>query len=663
MHRKTNFGIAWCFSILSAVLLWVTGCPSADPGATEWDPCGNVNCGDRICNPSNGNCVECLYDSDCDGGFCTDSEGGDQICVACVHDSCYDGDPCTQDSCDPDIGCEFIPIASAACASDHDLDGVPDAVDLCPDTPAGGTIVDSSGCACFELDSDGDGVNDCDEVANTHFVIDDPASEIAEIITTSDGYTIAALAERDSTGDPVSVIGIIAIGPDDIPLTIRLGPDGLPESVVMGDVVAFLDQYTDTTVWVTVVSPDGTRTVYPNTVITPEYFEQLRELASEGVAGPTDTALKGVQGKLSSSGYKLQSSTLWKIAGIALGAVKCGVGVSAFGTGIGAFAIAWTVTGCISTLIQFGALVFNKDTGAISALNFNLNLVLCAGAVSDPKDFISCGQAFTYVKAQIAQSQERVEEARSAFDGVPDSDGDGIANEQDNCSAVWNPDQGDNNANGIGDACETAAGSTVELVAVQSTFIWFWREDFVAALDPGTADRLILAEDRSDYGTCDVFLQFPDISGYRDRVIEKAEIVLTLYNDADLQDGYTYINTRFWLPVSPWSESTLSERPVTPFQGDGNNDQHYMQYQATPLAEVTWDITNAFVTSIGASSAGERAYVLDRWVNDPGNNFGIGIMAVWNWIHTDNDWVVREFRTFYSTRSAYPPRLRLQFAD
>ena len=37
----------------------------------------------------------------------------------------------------------------------------------------------------------------------------------------------------------------------------------------------------------------------------------------------------------------------------------------------------------------------------------------------------------------------------------PDSDGDGIADEWDNCPFVYNPDQRDNNSNGIGDACET----------------------------------------------------------------------------------------------------------------------------------------------------------------------------------------------------------------
>jgi YVTN family beta-propeller protein len=38
--------------------------------------------------------------------------------------------------------------------------------------------------------------------------------------------------------------------------------------------------------------------------------------------------------------------------------------------------------------------------------------------------------------------------------GLPDSDGDGIANNVDNCPTVPNPDQTDSDGNGIGDACE-----------------------------------------------------------------------------------------------------------------------------------------------------------------------------------------------------------------
>jgi hypothetical protein len=40
---------------------------------------------------------------------------------------------------------------------------------------------------------------------------------------------------------------------------------------------------------------------------------------------------------------------------------------------------------------------------------------------------------------------------------IPDSDGDGYANNVDNCEDTYNPDQADSDGDGIGDACDTDA--------------------------------------------------------------------------------------------------------------------------------------------------------------------------------------------------------------
>lgn len=69
--------------------------------------------------------------------------------------------PC--DACpfwdDPSV-CNLSPV-------DNDGDGIDDALDFCPDSPAGADV-DNRGCACFEADGDLDGVDDCnDECPNT----------------------------------------------------------------------------------------------------------------------------------------------------------------------------------------------------------------------------------------------------------------------------------------------------------------------------------------------------------------------------------------------------------------------------------------------------------------------------------------------------------------
>ena len=41
--------------------------------------------------------------------------------------------------------------------------------------------------------------------------------------------------------------------------------------------------------------------------------------------------------------------------------------------------------------------------------------------------------------------------------GAPDADGDGIADDADNCPTVANPDQLDSDGDGVGDACDACA--------------------------------------------------------------------------------------------------------------------------------------------------------------------------------------------------------------
>jgi hypothetical protein len=53
-----------------------------------------------------------------------------------------------------------VPCDAFELWDDDDFDAVPDGIDLCPQTPPD-ALVDLDGCACFEVDSDGDGVDDC----------------------------------------------------------------------------------------------------------------------------------------------------------------------------------------------------------------------------------------------------------------------------------------------------------------------------------------------------------------------------------------------------------------------------------------------------------------------------------------------------------------------
>ena len=97
-------------------------------------------------------CDACpLWDEplDCDGVVIVDSDS--------------DGIPDVIDLCPDTLPGEFVDLDGCACFElDTDDDGIDDCDDLCPDTLPG-EFVDFDGCACFELDTDDDGIDDCDD--------------------------------------------------------------------------------------------------------------------------------------------------------------------------------------------------------------------------------------------------------------------------------------------------------------------------------------------------------------------------------------------------------------------------------------------------------------------------------------------------------------------
>lgn len=132
-----------CIAI--GAMVFVAGCPfvPADPCASAdcndddnctTDTCDVVDgaaecsndavvCTDGVCNPDDGECVECLTDADCTQGFC--SEAGGNVCVECITDAqCDDSNDCTADTC-----------ANATC-SNTNITGTCDDGDVCTSADA-----------------------------------------------------------------------------------------------------------------------------------------------------------------------------------------------------------------------------------------------------------------------------------------------------------------------------------------------------------------------------------------------------------------------------------------------------------------------------------------------------------------------------------------------
>lgn len=173
---------------VAAILAFTTGCPGLFGPCSSFDPNDDnlctvdtceevdgvatavntpVDCGDQVCSPVDGTCVDCVADADCadDGDVCTaETCGADNTCSssaiagccaaaaecddsdlctddACVDNnctnvatSCDDSDACTDDTCDAATGCVHTDVPCAvgeicvdgncltACTADVDCD-------------------------------------------------------------------------------------------------------------------------------------------------------------------------------------------------------------------------------------------------------------------------------------------------------------------------------------------------------------------------------------------------------------------------------------------------------------------------------------------------------------------------------------------------------------
>ena len=107
--------------------------------------------------------------------FAVDGDGFRTLWLLAPDDTVLELDP---DTSEPIFTDQFpddfvgVPCDAFDLWDDDDFDDVPDEFDFCPDTPPD-EPVDEDGCACFEVDSDGDGVDDCDDECPLDFG-DDP---------------------------------------------------------------------------------------------------------------------------------------------------------------------------------------------------------------------------------------------------------------------------------------------------------------------------------------------------------------------------------------------------------------------------------------------------------------------------------------------------------
>lgn len=103
---------------------------------------------------------------------------------------------------------------------------------------------------------------------------------IGALMTTPQGDLMAVAVERNAGGTITGLTGVLFWGIDGTRITLFLGEDGMPAQAMMDGVLVEYDNFSDRSVDLTIVSPNGSVERYPNVPIDPKILSLARQFSS-----------------------------------------------------------------------------------------------------------------------------------------------------------------------------------------------------------------------------------------------------------------------------------------------------------------------------------------------------------------------------------------------
>jgi hypothetical protein len=231
------------------------------------------------------------------------------------------------------------------------------------------------------------------------------------ISTGNPDFAVAALAENgeklavktktDSSGNIIDVEGAVWITPDDEVIVLYLDDSGLPEKIIAQEHVVIYSNYTNSSVDIAIVSPNGSIEVSREV---PIEIDKLRSLTNRFATGKV--------AKLSLQDENWSKDDALEFATIALGVAMC---AGTFASG-GALTIIFGV-GCAGTLYHIWSSQQPEKNVALEGASIGSGAITCATGLAEknPLSVTECGSLVTHI-AELA-----VESASEANERVDDS--------------------------------------------------------------------------------------------------------------------------------------------------------------------------------------------------------------------------------------------------
>ncbi|NJO17176.1 MAG: hypothetical protein HC877_15960 [Thioploca sp.] len=147
----------------------------------------------------------------------------------------------------------------------------------------------------------------------------------------------------------------------------------------------------------------------------------------------------------------------------------------------------------------------------------------------------------------------------------PDEDDDGVPNEQDNCPAVYNPDQVDSNGDGIGDACNSPE---FELKVNPNSL----------SICPGESFEVILqvtAPSSQSTTAVQAYLEFDPTQLQVNSVTNNGQLDFALETDFNNTDGYIHFGASSFVQPSPVGDFNVVTLNLTALGDSGSTTLHF----------------------------------------------------------------------------------------
>jgi hypothetical protein len=237
-------------------------------------------------------------------------------------------------------------------------------------------------------------------------------SEFAVVAIASNGEKMAVMTEADNSGSITAVKGAVWISPNDEVIVMYMSEDGLPERLIVQEHVLLFSNYTETTVDIAVISPDGTININRRLPIA------LNKIRGHSFLLPHRVASKIAL--IRSQNKSLSLVDALDMAGIVLGAGLCAASV--MGTiGTGGALIPVLIKGCGSFLLGILISLAPEKLKALEPVALAIKAYKCTDAAVNPLkleefDVVKdCGTLILsiakYAAKWASESEERVNDS------------------------------------------------------------------------------------------------------------------------------------------------------------------------------------------------------------------------------------------------------------